>query len=363
MRVLTIFGTRPEAIKLAPVLLQLSRYPQKFESKVCVTAQHREMLDQVLGWFDIRPDYDLNLMTPNQDLSQFTSRALSALTEVIKAENPDIVLVQGDTSTVLAAALAAFYQRVPVGHVEAGLRTGNMYVPFPEEMNRRVTGVLAKYHYAPTARSRAALLAENVPPENVLVTGNTVLDAQRITLSRSVEPVSQIDHGRKKILVTAHRRENFGPAFESICTALRDLSASNPDIDVVFPVHPNPNVREPVLRILHGKSNILLLNPLRYEQFTHLLAQSYLVVTDSGGVQEEAAALGKPTLVMREMTERVEAVESGTAVLVGTCRDNIVTSVERLLRDGELRLQMSQPATAFGDGYAAEKIVSHLYSL
>jgi UDP-N-acetylglucosamine 2-epimerase (non-hydrolysing) len=363
MRVLTVFGTRPEAVKLAPVLLELSRYPEKFESKICVTAQHREMLDQVLGWFDIRPDYDLNLMTPNQDLSQFASKALSALTEVVKAEIPDIVLVQGDTTTVMAASLAAFYQRIPVGHVEAGLRTGDMYAPFPEEMNRRVTGVLASYHYAPTERSRAALLAENVPSEKVLLTGNTVVDAQRLTLTRAVTPHAGLDNGRKKVLVTAHRRENFGPALQSICAALRDLAVNNPDIDVVYPVHLNPNVREPVMNLLDKIPNMFLIDPMRYEQFTHLLSRSHFVITDSGGVQEEAAALGKPTLILRDKTERVEAVESGTAFLVGARRDDILAAVERLLQDDGHRLRMSQPAATFGDGYAAERIVAHLSGL
>lgn len=362
-RILTVFGTRPEAVKLAPVILELKKYPGQIESLVCVTAQHREMLDQVLAWFEIEPDYDLNLMQPDQGLAEFASRALVAVSKVLQEVGPDVVLVQGDTTSVMMAALAAFYLRIPVGHVEAGLRTRDPYNPFPEEINRRMAGVLATYHFAPTDRAAAALRAEQVPGETIFVTGNTVVDALLMTIQRPVDlqPGLGLD-GRYPILVTAHRRESFGAPFESLCLALRDLAQRNAEVEIVYPVHLNPNVRDPVTRILAGEPRVHLLEPLRYEQFAHLMARAYLILTDSGGIQEEAPILGKPTLVMRETTERPEAIEAGTARLVGTDRDRIVAEAERLLYDKEAYRTMAQAGSPFGDGHAAERIVQILLS-
>jgi UDP-N-acetylglucosamine 2-epimerase (non-hydrolysing) len=362
-RILTVFGTRPEAIKLAPVILELDKHPRLVENLVCVTAQHREMLDQVLEWFQIVPDYDLDLMQPNQDLAGFASRALAAVSGLLKEVGPDLVLVQGDTTTVMTAALAAFYQRIPVGHVEAGLRTRNRYNPFPEEINRRVAGALTTYHFAPTERAAAALCAEQVPEEYIFLTGNTVVDALLMTVQRPVSLKLDLPlDGRRLILVTAHRRESFGPPFESLCLALRDLAERNADLEIVYPVHLNPNVRDPVGRILSNQPCIHLLEPMRYEQFVHLMARSYLILTDSGGIQEEAPVLGKPTLVMRETTERPEAIEAGTARLVGTDRHRIVTEAECLLHDAEAYSTMAQAGSPFGDGRAAERIVEILLS-
>jgi UDP-N-acetylglucosamine 2-epimerase (non-hydrolysing) len=338
-RVLTIFGTRPEAIKLAPVILELDKHPERVESLICVTAQHREMLDQVLEWFQIEPDYDLDLMQPDQGLAGFASQALVAVSKVLQEVWPDVVLVQGDTTTVMMAALAASYQRIPVGHVEAGLRTQNRYNPFPEEINRRIAGVLATYHFAPTERAAAALRAEQV----------------------NVELGCSLDD-RRLILVTAHRRESFGAPFESLCLALRDLAERNADVEIFYPVHLNPNVRGPVGRILAEQPRIHLLEPLRYEQFIHLMARAYLILTDSGGIQEEAPVLGKPTLVMRETTERPEAIEAGTARLVGTDRHRIVAEAECLLHDKGTYHTMAQAGSPFGDGRAAERIVNILLS-
>jgi UDP-N-acetylglucosamine 2-epimerase (non-hydrolysing) len=360
-RVMTVFGTRPEAIKLAPVILELENHPDRFESLVCVTAQHREMLDQVLEWFEVKPHYDLDLMQPDQGLAQFASRALSAVSELLQEARPDLVLVQGDTTTVMMAALAAFYQHIPVGHVEAGLRTRNPYNPFPEEINRRVAGVLATFHFAPTERAAAALRSEQVPEENVFITGNTVVDALLMTVRRKVNLELDFNpDGRRLILVTAHRRESFGVQFESICLALRDLAERNADVDIVYPVHLNPNVRKPVARILAGQPRVHLLEPMRYEQFVHLMANAYLILTDSGGIQEEAPVLGKPALVMRETTERSEATEAGTARLVGTDRQRIVYEVERVLSDEEQYRAMARAGSPFGDGHAAERIVNVL---
>jgi UDP-N-acetylglucosamine 2-epimerase (non-hydrolysing) len=362
-RVLTVFGTRPEAIKLAPVILELERYPERIENVVCVTAQHREMLDQVLEWFGIEPDFDLDLMRPGQELAEFTSRALAAVNKVLCEVRPDVVLVQGDTATVMVAALAAFYQRIPVGHVEAGLRTRNRYSPFPEEINRRMTTVLATYHFAPTERAAAALRAEQVPEADIFVTGNTVVDALLMTVSRPVDLELHSTPGdRRLLLVTAHRRESFGTPFESICLALRDLVERNMDVEVVYPVHLNPNVRDPVARILAGQAGVHLLEPLRYEQFVHLMARAYLILTDSGGIQEEAPVLGKPTLVMRDTTERPEAIDAGTARLVGTDRCRIVSEAERLLHDAGAYRTMAHAGSPFGDGHAAERIVNTLLS-
>jgi UDP-N-acetylglucosamine 2-epimerase (non-hydrolysing) len=360
-RVLTIFGTRPEAIKLAPVILEVQKHPDRLESRVCVTAQHREMLDQVLEWFQIVPHHDLDLMQPNQGLAEFASRALAAISELLKELRPDVVIVQGDTTTVMVAALSAFYQHIPVGHVEAGLRTRHRYNPFPEEINRRLAGVLATYHFAPTARAAEALRAEQVPEENIFVTGNTVIDALLSTVHRPVSLPLDIDlAGRRLILVTAHRRENFGAPFESLCQALRDIADRNAEVEIVYPVHLNPNVRDPVGRILAEHPRVHLLEPLRYEQFVHLMAKAHLILTDSGGIQEEAPVLGKPTLVLRETTERPEAVESGTARLVGTDRGRIVAETERLLHDEASYRGMAQAGSPFGDGHAAERIVDAL---
>jgi UDP-N-acetylglucosamine 2-epimerase (non-hydrolysing) len=362
-RILTVFGTRPEAIKLAPVILELQKHPAQLENLVCVTAQHREMLDQVLEWFQIEPDYDLNLMQPDQGLAGFASRALVSTSEVLQEVRPDVVLVQGDTTTVMMAALAAFYLRIPVGHVEAGLRTQNRYDPFPEEINRRVASALATWHFAPTERAAAALRAEEVAEENIFVTGNTVVDALLMTVRRPADLILDSSlNGQRLILVTAHRRESFGAPFESLCWALRDLAERNPDVEIVYPVHLNPKVREPVGRILAGQPRIHLLEPLRYEQFAHLMARAYLILTDSGGIQEEAPVLGIPTLVMRETTERPEAIEAGTAHLVGTDRHRIVAEAERLLCDKEAYRTMAQAGSPFGAGHAAERIVKILLS-
>jgi UDP-N-acetylglucosamine 2-epimerase (non-hydrolysing) len=363
IEILSVFGTRPEAIKMAPVVRELQKRDERIRSRVCVTAQHREMLDQVLEWFQIEPDYDLDLMWLDQDLAGFSSRALVAVSEVLREACPDVVLVQGDTTTVMVAGLAAFYQRIPVGHVEAGLRTRDRYSPFPEELNRRMASVLATYHFAPTERAAAALRAEQVPEESIFVTGNTVVDALLMTVQRpaNLDLDFSLD-GRQMILVTAHRRESFGLAFESICLALRDLAERNGEVEIVYPVHLNPNVRRPVWRILSGQPRVHLLDPLRYEQFVHLMARSYMILTDSGGIQEEAPVLGKPTLVMRETTERPEAVEAGTARLVGTDRHRIVAEAERLLTDEAAYRAMAQAGSPFGDGRAAERIVNTLLS-
>lgn len=360
-RVLTVFGTRPEAIKLAPLILELKKHRDCFENLVCVTAQHREMLDQVLNWFQTEPDYDLDLMQPDQGLAEFATRALPRVSELLREVKPDVVLVQGDTTTVMMAALAAFYERIPVGHVEAGLRTRNRYNPFPEEINRRMAGVLATFHFAPTQRAADALRAEQVPEENIFITGNTVVDALLMTLRRPVNLKLDFSlDGQRVILVTAHRRESFGGPFESICLALRDLAERNPNVEIVYPVHLNPNVRGPAKRVLAGQPRIHLVEPMRYEQFVHLAARAYLILTDSGGIQEEAPALGKPVLVMRETTERSEATEAGTARLVGTERERIVGEAERLLGDDKEYRGMVQTGSPFGDGHAAERIVSVL---
>ena len=357
-------GTRPEAIKLAPVILELRKYPEMFDSRVCVTAQHREMLDQVLSWFGILPDYDLDLMEENQDLAVFASRALVKVGQVLKDARPDIVLVQGDTTTVMMAALAAFYKKIPVGHVEAGLRTRDRYNPFPEEINRRIAGVLATYHFAPTERAAEALRREQVRESHIYVAGNTVIDALLWTVQRPVDLGLDISlDGKKMILVTAHRRESFGTPFESMCKALREVVERNPQAVIIYPVHLNPNVQKPVNKILGEHPRIRLLRPLGYPSFSHLMARSYMILTDSGGIQEEAPVLGKPVLVMRETTERPEAIEAGAARLVGTDQNRIVTEAERLLRDEEAYKSMSQAVSPFGDGHAAERIVRILTEL
>ncbi|SDB12058.1 UDP-N-Acetylglucosamine 2-epimerase [Pseudidiomarina indica] len=374
MKVLTVFGTRPEAIKMAPLVKALAA-DKFFEAKVCVTAQHREMLDQVLELFDITPDYDLNLMKPGQDLYDITSGVLLGLRKVLQEFQPDMVLVHGDTATTFAATLAAFYQQIPVGHVEAGLRTGDMYSPWPEEANRVLTGRLAAVHFAPTQRNQDALLAEKVNPDTITVTGNTVIDALQWVVNKidsSVELKSQIDQvlteagldtsvlANRYVLVTGHRRENFGSGFENICSALKDLATANPDVHFIYPVHLNPNVQEPVKRLLGDLNNIHLIKPLGYEPFVHLMQNSYLVLTDSGGVQEEAPGLGKPVLVMRDTTERPEAVEAGTVRLLGTNVSVIREAVQGLLDDTALYTTMSQAHNPYGDGKACERILQFL---
>ncbi|HEX2909172.1 MAG TPA: UDP-N-acetylglucosamine 2-epimerase (non-hydrolyzing) [Chloroflexia bacterium] len=375
LKVLSVVGTRPEAVKMAPVILELQKYPDRIDSRVCVTAQHRQMLDQTLAFFQIQPDIDLNLMRPGQSLSEITCRALESVTEVLREERPDIVLLQGDTTTVLATALAAFYQKIAVGHIEAGLRTADRYNPFPEEINRRVAGVIASYHFAPTQTAVDALLAEKVPAHTIFRTGNTVVDALLWTSSRP--PTAETAHllqqlgthqrssqtSERWILVTAHRRENFGEPFEKICLALRDIIESHPEVGLIYPVHMNPNVREPVYRILNDHKRIHLIEPLSYETFVHLLQTIDIVLTDSGGVQEEAPVFGKPVLVLRNETERPEAIAAGTARLVGPNRELIVEETRKLLNDQSAYTAMANAVSPYGDGNAAERIVQILLSL
>jgi UDP-N-acetylglucosamine 2-epimerase (non-hydrolysing) len=362
LTILTIFGTRPEAIKLAPVVLELARHPDEIRSVVCITAQHRDMLDQVLAIFDIRPDLDLNLMTENQSLPDLTAAALVGVTRVLEEVQPNVALVQGDTTSAMAAGLAAFYRKIPVGHVEAGLRTGDRYQPFPEEINRRLLSSIATYHFAPTEVAYAALLGEGVPAESVLMTGNTVVDALQ-TIARKGEArngLAALGVEHRLILMTAHRRENFGTPLEDICRAVLRLVDRNPDVEVAYPVHPNPNVRGTVERMLSGQERIHLLPPLEYDQFIHLLARSILVLTDSGGLQEEGPVLGKPVLVMRETTERPEGLAAGSNRLVGTDTECIVSEAERLLHNPTEYEAMARASNPFGDGRAAVRIVEFL---
>jgi UDP-N-acetylglucosamine 2-epimerase (non-hydrolysing) len=364
-KVLSIFGTRPEAIKMAPVVRQLAA-TSGVESKVCVTAQHRQMLDQVLELFEIRPDYDLDIMKPGQTLSGLTSEILLRLEPVLRGFRPDLVLVHGDTTTTFAATLAAFYQQVRVGHVEAGLRTGNLYAPWPEEANRKLTGVLAALHFAPTAVARDNLLAEGVPAERIHVTGNTVVDAllhardrllaDPATLHRLDGQFSFLRARAGLVLITGHRRENFGDGFDRICTAIRTLAEEFADVDFVYPVHLNPNVQGPVHRFLAGMPNVHLVAPLDYLPFVYLMNRSHVILTDSGGIQEEAPSLGKPVLVMRDTTERPEAVAAGTVRLVGTDTARIVQGVRTLLTDPAEYARMSVSHNPYGDGHAAERI-------
>ncbi|MDR5883640.1 non-hydrolyzing UDP-N-acetylglucosamine 2-epimerase [Caballeronia sp. LZ032] len=364
MKVLTVFGTRPEAIKMAPVIKALAADPA-FEVKVCVTAQHRQMLDQVLDLFDIRPDFDLNLMKPNQDLSDITCNVLLGMRDVYRQWMPDIVLVHGDTTTTLAASLSAYYARIRVGHVEAGLRTQNKYSPWPEEMNRRIAGAVSDLHFAPTEKSRDNLLREGTQADSIYITGNTVIDAlldvvERVRHDATVRTRFEtqfdfLDSTKRLILVTGHRRENFGAGFENICFALRDI-ASRGDVEVVYPVHLNPNVQEPVRRILANVSNVHLIEPLDYLPFVYLMDRSALLITDSGGVQEEAPSLGKPVLVMRDTTERPEAVDAGTVELVGTDSAAIVAGANRLLDDPASYELMARAHNPYGDGKAAARI-------
>jgi len=363
-KVLLVFGTRPEAIKMAPLVLEL-KSRKELNVEVCVTAQHREMLDQVLDLFELKPDYDLNLMQPGQDLYDITTKALLGLKGVLETCKPDLVLVHGDTTTTFASSLAAFYQRIPVGHVEAGLRTGNIYSPWPEEMNRKLTGSLTKFHFAPTTKAQNNLFLENVDAADVFVTGNTVIDAlvqveKRIGTDKALNSKLSaqfdfLDPSKKLILVTGHRRESFGDGFENICQALSTL-AQQPDVQVLYPMHLNPNVREPVNRILHNVENVFLIEPQEYLPFVYLMSRAYIILTDSGGVQEEAPSLGKPVLVMRDTTERPEAVDAGTVKLVGTDYDCIVNESMALLTDKQAYEKMSFAHNPYGDGKASQRI-------
>lgn len=376
MKVLLAFGTRPEAIKMAPLVKALQA-DDRFETVVAVTAQHREMLDQVLALFEITPDYDLNIMKSGQDLYDVTSSVLLGMRSVLAESSPDLVLVHGDTATTFAASLAAFYARIPVGHVEAGLRTHDLYSPWPEEANRQLTGRLAQWHFAPTERNRSDLLAEGVSDSSILVTGNTVIDALQWVnekIAGSTELRASIGaalaaaglsvdlSSSRYVLITGHRRENFGQGFENICAALRSLAVAHPDVHFVYPVHLNPNVQKPVRSLLGGLSNVHLIEPLGYEPFVWLMQGSYLVLTDSGGVQEEAPGLGKPVLVMRDTTERPEAVEAGTVRLVGTAVEAIVSSVSSLLTDSNEYASMSRAYNPYGDGQACARICDFLVS-
>lgn len=369
MKVLTVFGTRPEAIKMAPLVHALAKDPY-FEARVCVTAQHREMLDQVLHLFSIVPDYDLNIMKPGQGLTEITCRILEGLKPVLESFRPDVVLVHGDTTTTMAASLAAFYQRIPVGHVEAGLRTGDLYSPWPEEANRTLTGRLATFHFAPTETSRQNLLRENIAKKHIFVTGNTVVDALISVRDRVMADdklrgslAAQypfLDSSKKLILVTGHRRESFGAGFEQICKALADIAAQNQDVQIVYPVHMNPNVLEPVKRILGHVDNVILIEPQEYLPFVWLMNHAWLILTDSGGIQEEAPSLGKPVLVMRDTTERPEAVSAGTVRLVGTNSERIVHEVMNLLHNEDEYQAMSRAHNPYGDGQACERILHAL---
>ena len=376
--ILLVFGTRPEAIKMAPLVKKLQEYPEQFRTVVCVTGQHRQMLDQVLNLFEITPDYDLNIMKPNQDLYDITSRILLGMRDVLKEVQPDIVLVHGDTTTSTASALAAFYQQIPVGHVEAGLRTGNIYSPWPEEMNRLITGRIAALNFSPTPLAEQNLLREGVKADSISVTGNTVIDALQMVVERLKNDkqlagevkdkvlnmgydVNRLGENRRLVLITGHRRENFGEGFLNICHAIKNLSEKYPNVDFVYPMHLNPNVRKPVLEILgEGADNVYLIEPLDYLPFVYMMQHSTLILTDSGGVQEEAPGLGKPVLVMRDTTERPEAVEAGTVLLVGTNREKIEQGVSMLLDDAETYRRMSEAVNPYGDGLACERIVKKL---
>ncbi len=368
-RILTVFGTRPEAIKMAPLVRALNA-DDRFESKVCVTAQHREMLDQVLELFEITPDYDLNLMKVGQSLNDITSRILLELQPVLQEFNPDVVLVHGDTATTFAASLAAYYEKIPVGHIEAGLRTGNIYSPWPEEANRKLTGALTTYHFAPTEVSRQNLLKENIAEKCITVTGNTVIDALLMVKSKidsgtafNEKLAAQfpfLDSNKKLILVTGHRRESFGRGFERICEALAIIAKKHPDVQILYPVHLNPNVSVPVNRILKNIDNIFLVEPQQYLPFIYLMNQAHVILTDSGGIQEEAPSLGKPVLVMRDTTERPEAVEAGTVKLVGTNVESITSALTELLDNPKAYKVMSFAHNPYGDGQACRKILNVL---
>ncbi|GAM73804.1 UDP-N-acetylglucosamine 2-epimerase [Vibrio ishigakensis] len=368
-KVLTVFGTRPEAIKMAPLVHALNN-DERFEAKCCVTAQHREMLDQVLELFEITPDYDLNLMKAGQSLNDVTARIVEELKPVLQEFKPDVVLVHGDTATTFAASLAAYYEQIDVGHVEAGLRTGDIYSPWPEEANRRLTGVLTRYHFAPTETSKQNLLRENFEPSSIQVTGNTVIDAllliqekikNNLDLNATMaEEFKFLDESKKLILVTGHRRESFGGGFERICEALAQVAKDRDDVQILYPMHLNPNVREPVNRILGGLENILLIEPQQYLPFVYLMTKAHIILTDSGGIQEEAPSLGKPVLVMRDTTERPEAVTAGTVKLVGTDIDIITQELTRLLTSRRAYDEMSFAHNPYGDGLACQRILEEL---
>lgn len=368
---LIVFGTRPEAIKMAPVVKEFKKKYELFDTRVCVTAQHREMLDQVLSFFDIIPDYDLDLMKPNQNLYSLTSDIILGLKPILEEFKPDYVYVHGDTTTTMATSIAAFYSGAKVCHVEAGLRTHNKFSPFPEELNRQITGRIADVHFAPTLTSKENLLIENVNEGNILITGNTVIDAlldssERVNSLQNdeIEKLKrELDFTKRIILVTGHRRENHGDGFVNICAALKEIAIENPDIQIVYPVHLNPNVKGPVFEILGNISNIKLINPLAYPAFVWLMNQSYLIITDSGGVQEEAPSLGKPVLVMRDTTERPEAVQAGTVILVGTNKNKIVKECNNLLNNSERYQEMSALHNPYGDGKACKRIVEFIISL
>ena len=367
-KILTVFGTRPEAIKMAPLVKELANQ-YDFESKVCVTAQHREMLDQVLEIFNVKPDYDLDIMKSNQDLYDITSNILLDMKDVLDDFKPDLVLVHGDTTTTFATTLAAFYQKIDVAHVEAGLRTGNLYSPWPEEANRKLTGVLAKYHFAPTSTAKLNLLKENIDEKNIIVTGNTVIDAlflaldktkQNKNLEQKIIQELNLKIDSQFILITGHRRENFGQGFINICEAIKELAIKYPKINFIYPVHLNPNVRKPVNEILSNLENVFIIEPLDYLPFVYLMSKSYLILTDSGGIQEEAPSLGKPVLVMRDTTERPEAIKAGTVKLVGTNKEKIVNEVSRLIEDKQEYNKMSKAYNPYGDGKASKKIIEFL---
>lgn len=376
-----VFGTRPEAIKMAPLIKEFQKHPECFETIVCVTGQHREMLDQVLHIFEIKPDYDLNIMKQGQDLYDVTARVLTGMRDVLKDARPDMVLVHGDTTTSTATALAAFYQQIPVGHVEAGLRTHNIYSPWPEEMNRQITGRIATYHFAPTPLSRQNLLVEGVKEDQITVTGNTVIDALymvvdkikqdkdldaelEVLLKNAGYDVNRLAVGKKLVLITGHRRENFGDGFIHMCTAIKDLTKKYPDVDFVYPMHMNPNVRKPIHEVfgedLSNLGNMFFIEPLEYLSFVYLMEKSTIVLTDSGGIQEEAPGLGKPVLVMRDTTERPEALEAGTVKLVGTNYERIVREVSALIEKQEYYDRMSKAVNPYGDGKACKRIIETL---
>ena len=379
--IMLVFGTRPEAIKMCPLVKEFQKYPNDFRTIVCVTGQHREMLDQVLQIFDVTPDYDLNIMKQGQDLYDVTSRVLLGMRDVLKQEQPDVVFVHGDTTTSTAAAIAAFYQQVPVAHVEAGLRTHNIYSPWPEEMNRQITSRIAAYNYAPTPLSRQNLLQENVSNDTITVTGNTVIDALYMVVDKIKNDqqlgkqlaqniciagydVNRLNSEKKMVLITGHRRENFGDGFINMCTAIKDLTKKYPDVDFIYPMHLNPNVRKPIHEVfgedLNDLGNMFFIEPLEYLNFVYLMEKCTIVLTDSGGIQEEAPGLGKPVLVMRDTTERPEAVDAGTVKLVGTNYQKIVDNVSQLLDDLEYYNTMSKAVNPYGDGKACERIVNQL---
>ncbi len=381
MKILLVFGTRPEAIKMAPLVKVLQKHKNKFEVSVCVTGQHRQMLDQVLSLFEITPDYDLNIMRQGQDLYDVTARVLLGMRDVLTSAKPDVVLVHGDTTTSTAVALAAFYQQIPVGHVEAGLRTRNIYSPWPEEMNRQLTGRIAIWHFAPTPLSKQNLLQEGVADEQIVVTGNTVIDALYLVIDKikydselkrelaqrlivAGYDTARLYENRRLVLITGHRRENFGDGFLSMCRAIKNLAERYPDVDFVYPMHLNPNVRKPIHEVfgedISDLSNMFFIEPLEYLSFVYLMAQAHIVLTDSGGIQEEAPGLGKPVLVMRDTTERPEALEAGTVRLVGTEYGKIISSVSDLLDDESLYRRMSQAVNPYGDGKACERIATAL---